>query len=304
MERSGGERSSFLDAAELVLRDAGRPMSPQEITDRALRDGLIVSDGDTPSQTLKAKLSTDILRRREDSRFKRTGPNAFALRTWDGVGEYVADRFQKALLDEEVVVFDRHILRRFLPDDGVTSLTAEQGRDLIAETYPMQRRVAETRFDVIQLVSQFLVIQDHKVATHRRTKRLPESRLHGEFSLLFGGHLNPDDISPLFSPFDPSAGPMFIRRELSEELRIHGGDPDLTLLGGIYDPRREVSQQHLGVLYRVDVPADATLEIGERGFLQHLAMETPSEIESRVEQFENWSELVLHEFLADPDFQV
>lgn len=287
---------SFLDAAEIVLTQASSPLSPEEIVARALAEGLISSRGATPSQTMKSKLSQDILGKRSDSRFKRTAKNTFGLRSWVQP-EFVADRYQKALLDEEIVVFDTLALRGFFPTDGVTHLTAEQGRDLIAVTFPMQRRIAEETFDVIQLVSQFLVIKDGRVVTHKRTKRLPESRLHGAYSLLFGGHLNPDDISPLFSPFDPSAGSMFIDRELQEELKIAGGK-QLSLIGGLYEPSREVSKQHLGILYRVDVPPNASIEIGERGFLMDLRFETIDEISSRLEQFENWSSLVLSELKA------
>ncbi|MGB8861811.1 MAG: winged helix-turn-helix domain-containing protein, partial [Ilumatobacteraceae bacterium] len=94
---------SFLDAAEVVLRDAGVPMSPQEILERAVHLGLVTTNGATPSQTMKSKLSVDVLERHEGSRFMRSDPNRFALRSWKpAITEFFADRFQKALLDEEV----------------------------------------------------------------------------------------------------------------------------------------------------------------------------------------------------------
>lgn len=288
---------SFLDAAERVLAEAQVPLSPEQITARAIELRLMQTAGLTPGQTMKGKLSTDILSKRDRSRFKRSGPNTFALRCWPNVQEYIADRFQKALLDEDIVVFERSVLRQFFPEDGITSLSPERGRDLIANTFAMKRLAAEESYQVIQLVSQFLVIYHGKVATHKRTKRLPEKRLHGVSSLLFGGHLNPDDIAPLFGPFDPEVGPLTITRELSEEVRIHGGKPLLQLVGGIYDPRREVSTQHLGILYTVRVPNDCSIEIGERGFLQQLRFEPVTELSRRIEEFENWSELVYRQLL-------
>lgn len=295
---------SFLDAAEYVLQHVGIPLRPQEVVEHGLRLGVLHSHGETPAQTMKAKLSTDILRRKAASRFKRTGANTFGLRSWTESPEFMADRFQRALLDEDIVVFDASILRSFFPRDGITTLDIHSGWDLIAQTFPMQRVEAETRFDVIQLVSQFLVIHRSRVATHKRTRRLPEARLHGVHSLLFGGHLNPDDIAPLFSPFDPENGPRFITRELSEEVRIIGGEPSLTLVGGIYDPRREVSRQHLGVLYTVRVPDQCEIQIGERGFLQQLALETVEDIETHLADFENWSELVHRQFLQSGRLQL
>ena len=289
---------SFLDAAEEVLARANVPLHPKQIADVAIADGLIRSDGATPEQTIKAKLSTDILRRREESRFMRTGQNQFGLRSWTGrYPEFVADRFQKALLDEQIVVFPRAELDKFVPGPGIHELSIDKSTELLGSLFAHQRREAEEDFSLIQLVSAFLVRVQDRVATYKRTKRLPESRLHGFYSVLFGGHLNPDDVPPLFSIFDPVLGPKYIERELSEELRF-SEPPDLRLIGVLYDDSREVSKQHLGVLYEVWPSPSAKIEIGERGFLQQLRFETPAEIATRIEEFENWSELVLRRLLS------
>lgn len=285
-------RLSFLDAAERILAEADEPLDPEAIVQRAVDRGLIVTKGLTPAQTMKSKLSTDILRRKVNSRFMRSGKNHFALRSWGHVPEFFADRYQKALLDEDIMAFSKDILRKFFPNDGITRLELDTGRELMSHLIPVKRLNAENRYDIIQLVSQFLVLYRRGIATHKRTRRLPEHRLHGVHSLLFGGHLNPNDIAPLFGPFDPDNGPRYIRRELSEEVVIRGDDPSLELVGCIYDPRQPVSRQHLGVLYVVRVTDQSTVEIGERGFLQQLAFETVDEIASHIEDFENWSELV------------
>ena len=49
---------TFLEAAETVLRAAGRPLTAQEITDIALREGLIQPTGKTPQVTMSARLYT------------------------------------------------------------------------------------------------------------------------------------------------------------------------------------------------------------------------------------------------------
>lgn len=291
-------RRSYLDAAEEILSHVNAPMSPDQIVREALSTGLITSRGKTPAQTLKAKLSTDILRKRAASRFMRTGKNTFGLRAWkDRYTEYTANRYKKALLDEEIIVFPREILTKFVARRGIHILDSISSEELLSYTYPMQRREAEEDFEVIQLVSAFLVhIGSDRLATYKRTARLPESRLHGVHSLLFGGHLNPEDVPPLFSIFDPEVGPQYIQRELSEELRF-SEQPALRLVGVLYDTRRPVSLQHLGVLYDVFVDEDVDVEIGERGFLQQLRFETPKEILDHCSDFENWSELVLREYI-------
>jgi hypothetical protein len=49
-------RLSFLDAAILILRETGRPMTAKELALAALERGLIKSGGKTPDATLAAQL--------------------------------------------------------------------------------------------------------------------------------------------------------------------------------------------------------------------------------------------------------
>ena len=52
------EPTTFLNAAETILADAGRPMTSKEITEEALRRGLIRTTGKTPEKTMDAALYT------------------------------------------------------------------------------------------------------------------------------------------------------------------------------------------------------------------------------------------------------
>lgn len=74
--------SSYLHVAEIVLRDARRPMSARAILKKAYTDGLAPYHlyGKTQHKTLQARLSEDILHRREHSVFFRTSPGQFFLR--------------------------------------------------------------------------------------------------------------------------------------------------------------------------------------------------------------------------------
>jgi hypothetical protein len=49
---------TFLEAAETILRAAGKPLTAREITDIALREGLIEPSGKTPELTMSARLYT------------------------------------------------------------------------------------------------------------------------------------------------------------------------------------------------------------------------------------------------------
>ena len=72
----------FLDAAEIVLRRGGEPMIVSKLTEQALSDRLLDGcNGDTPIQTMKAKLSVDIKVNGPRSRFKRIGPGSLPFGT-------------------------------------------------------------------------------------------------------------------------------------------------------------------------------------------------------------------------------
>jgi predicted NUDIX family phosphoesterase len=159
----------------------------------------------------------------------------------------------------------------------------------------MRRRDAEDDPGVIQLVSVFVLRYEGKFLTYKGTKRLPESRLHGYYSLAFGGHLNPDDIPPLMDMFSPEQSFPWLERELREEVRL---DPAvisrINYRGLLYDDSRPVSKQHLGIVYEITTNS-SKFEIGERGFLIDAKYESVDSIRARLDEFENWSLLLLKE---------
>lgn len=284
----------FLDIAHRVLSAENRPLSPEEITEVALRNGWLATKGRTPAESMRARLSTDILANRDGSAFMRTASGTFGLRVWARrEPEYLAPRFKKSLLEEDIVVFPASSLRKYVHGRGLSTTPPGDRSSLISELRPMRRSLAEKDSSVIQLVSAFIVRFEDKYLTYRRTKRLPESRLHGYYSVLFGGHLNPQDILPLFDIFDPKVAHLMLNRELEEELRLPDHDtPKLLYVGLLYDNSRQVSTQHLGVVYDVCLESPSYV-IGERGFLMNPRFETLEEMDSRRGDFENWSWIIL-----------
>ena len=285
----------FLKAAYEVLHITRKPLTAPEIVETARALGLLATSGRTPEQTMKSKLATNILTNGDRSPFMRAAKGRFALRTWkDEYPEHIADRYQKALVDEEIVVFPATSLRRYVPIDGLYRGSFDE-KELYNECRPMRRREAEEDFSVIQLVSVFVIRYGDQYLKYKRTKRLPESRLHGVYSLGFGGHLNTTDLSPLWNIFDPALGLPLLERELREEVKFESlGSADISYRGLIYDTSREVSKQHLGLVYHV-VASSPEFEIGERGFLMSPKYETIEEISQRRDDFENWSLLLIDE---------
>jgi predicted NUDIX family phosphoesterase len=284
----------FLSSAYDVLKQEGRPLTAQEITATAIARGLLRSTGQTPSQTMKAKLSVDILRNGPRSLFKRSEKARFALREWTEVREHVADRYQKALFDEDIVVFPTKLRSTYVPTVGLNTGKLDS-EGLLAECYPMRRRLAEEDTSVIQLISVFVVRHSGRILTYKRSKRLPESRLHGFYSVAFGGHLNPEDVLHMFNIFDPEQSHAWLTRELYEELRWEENSNQvvgLDYVGLLYDDSQPVSRQHLGLVYDVTLLSDK-FNIGERGFLMDPQFETLEQIQSRIAEFENWSVILI-----------
>lgn len=293
----------FLNAAYRVLREQGRPMSARDITEAALSSDYLNTSGRTPSQTMKSKLSTDILRNGDESLFMRSGQARFALREWGAqLDEYVADRFQKALFDEDILVFPETVLSMFVPHIGLNRHRPET-LGLARHLYPMRRRIAEDDASVIQLVSVFVLRHQDRFLTYKRAKRLPEARLHDFYSLAFGGHLNPDDDPGLFNILDPLQSRPWLERELHEEVKLPPGViRSFDFKGLLYDDSRPVSKQHLGIVYQIDL-AEPSFRIGERGFLVDAKFESPSEIHHRLGDFENWSVILLNELASRNEAQ-
>lgn len=77
-----GTLLSFADATVAVLTAEGKPLHYREITQRALTQGLIQTDGKTPEATLNAILAVDIKQKGQSSRFAWVKPGVFGLREW------------------------------------------------------------------------------------------------------------------------------------------------------------------------------------------------------------------------------
>lgn len=72
---------SFKEAAEQILRESGKPLHYKEIADIAIRKELISSEGKTPWATMNAQISMDIINNGDNSKFIRTDPGYYYLKT-------------------------------------------------------------------------------------------------------------------------------------------------------------------------------------------------------------------------------
>ncbi len=78
------KKYSALDAAALVLRESGQPLSCPELIEQMAAKGYWTSPkGKTPSSTLYAALAREVQLKGEAARFVKTGPGRFAYRDPD-----------------------------------------------------------------------------------------------------------------------------------------------------------------------------------------------------------------------------
>ena len=74
-------KRSALDAAALVLRESGQPMSCPELIAQMAAQGYWTSpQGQTPASTLYAAIAREVKFKGPASRFVKTGPRRFAFR--------------------------------------------------------------------------------------------------------------------------------------------------------------------------------------------------------------------------------
>ena len=70
-------KGTFKDAAFEVLSKTDEPLNPIEITEIALKRGLLLTEGKTPAATMAAQLYMDI--KKKQSKFKKVGQGKFML---------------------------------------------------------------------------------------------------------------------------------------------------------------------------------------------------------------------------------
>lgn len=282
----------FLRAAIEVLRQADGPMGPVEIVERATALGILWTNGLTPSQTMKSKISTNILECGEFSPFMRACKGKFALReTSKNIEEYQADRFVKKPLVEEILVVSQQDFSHFIPAAGLKR-NLNCLRNLLLCATQMDRMSAEKSQDYVQLISFFLVRRKRKYLSYKRTGRLPEKSLKGVYSLGFGGHMTSDDIDPLFIKSDPLVALQPAVRELNEELSLPKHE-DPVFIGIMYDDSNPISKIHVGLVFEVMLVSE-NFEIGEKGNFNNVKFETSNEIKKRIHEFESWSQKLIY----------
>lgn len=186
--------------------------------------------------------------------------------------------------------------------EGVMSLT-DSHRLLILMQHIHQAFTTRRRGNVEddpsfkQLIPYVILTQDDRIFTYERLTGGGEARLFHKRSIGVGGHMNPipeDSIHHLDFGHNLYEN---MWRELNEELVIAGAEgKQAECLGLINDEQTDVNAVHLGLLYRLDLPKNATVSIRETDKLEGSWL-TANELKTplMLNTLEDWSKLaVLH----------
>lgn len=290
---------SLLDIIRIVLDQVEKPLTAEAILREIKSNNLYDFTGKTPKTAIRARLAENIDQLESASEFVRLQKGTFGLRKWliDNSGkykEYEAKKKRSQLMDEYLAVFNRDILPQIISINGLNQVSIDS--DWFKKNCtPMVRHEAEDDYSVIQLISVFIIKFENKIITHTRSAKAPESRLHGERSIIFGGHITYEEVNSLFDPFDPMSTHPFIKRELEEEITV-SPDSVMTPIGLLYDSTRDVSSQHLGLVYLVEM-IDEDYEIGEKGYHINDELTPISDVIKNKTDYENWSVELIEKIL-------
>lgn len=285
-----------------ILRDINRPASAREIVEFG-----VLSDryrplfiGKTPQKTVNARISLDILSKGARSQFFRHGPAIYGLRaelekqnyhsTFKKV--YIGTQRRKQVSNELVAAISENNID-FLETDGLYDASSFPLRilDLVEVKY-VDRKFAEQRTDIKQLVSYACIIHGDCVLTFEKGKYTSDNgEFIGKQSIGFGGHLNYDDLS-MFDP-SPAGFESNIRRELHEELYIFSKElrdsiSSINFLGFLVDSSTENGRKHLGLAACVNLKYTIDLETPTLG-IRNLRWLSWKQTPNSFENFEIWS---------------
>lgn len=192
---------------------------------------------------------------------------------------------------EAVLCLETHAVRDKIDAEGFIPVDREAATEFLSSGsfWFAPRNIIEYREDFRQVIPYVLLMHGDSVAVYQRTPKGGESRLHGLYSMGFGGHVGLGDVVLNGEALDAhSTIERAVTRELSEEAS-HSPVVSRELVGMIYDNAEAVSRVHLGIveIWRLSSPFATSAEpaVGE------CALVEVGDLAEYVERMEGWSRL-------------
>ncbi|WP_248499244.1 NUDIX domain-containing protein [Staphylococcus aureus] len=197
--------------------------------------------------------------------------------------------------DEQIIVVPREIIFNNEKNtfNGFLNKNKPEGQNIFdaLSQYEVKRRGdMEEDPSYKQLISYCLLENEHgEILVYERLSGGGEARLHGQFSIGVGGHMN--DV-----PGAESINEVLrvnAQRELEEEVGLSEQDSqNMEYIGFINDDNNEVGKVHIGVVFKITVSTN-DVEAKETDTLRIKWVEKGI-IES-YDDFETWSALILQD---------
>ncbi len=322
-------KSEFLQVAYQLFQRLRQPMTPIELVDRGIQEGLFSDKraGKTPHQTMKSKLSVHIRRNGNASIFVRTAPGRYYLRElrsaqkklplFDVIDSasttiYNAEPLHVPPSHESVLVFPAKVLDGLGRFQGIRRSGDNLSKKLLRPTVcrHIPRLVAEDDESYKQVLTYIIVTRREEILAFRRgVFNRVEDYLRGSMCIGFGGHVSETDLSLFNADRDLGLIDSAIR-ELSEELSIPDKDLQrlkalrgIKIVGALNDDSSPVGRRHFAFVLRYEVSDDPGWDHPTRGEksvtqLRWLDLGSPT---FKFREFEYWSQLCLREFFRSSE---
>ena len=197
-------------------------------------------------------------------------------------------------MDEKILVIPTAAINNLPVVNGFTRDVSALP-DLLKLASFIDRAAAETNETFRQVIPYSILKFGDEYFYYMRTKAVSEKRLSLNYSLGVGGHINPEDAD--FNPADAFAIIDRAReREISEEFDCRL-KPAARPAGLIIDNTSAVSRVHLGIVYEYKL-LDADVTPRETLNFESLGFAGAAELHRRLDSFENWSQIVVTQYLA------
>jgi predicted NUDIX family phosphoesterase len=197
---------------------------------------------------------------------------------------------------EKVLVVPRSLFDSLGSFQGLKTGSAEVERYLTPFLDPahhsfVPRSSAEEDLTLKQIIPYIVLTSGDRILHYRRGSGSGEKRLLKKRSLGIGGHINDEDGAG--AHFDAVAYQRALLRELQEELQLPSSfqQGHIKAVALLNDDSNSVGAVHLGIVHQCTLLSEEVTAkeeaIAELGFMTH------EECEARIEEFENWSQIVI-----------
>ncbi len=135
-----------------------------------------------------------------------------------------------------------------------------------------------------QIIPYLILKFENKYFCYKRTNKAGEKRLHDNYSIGIGGHINPIDKTKNNNLILTS-----IKREFEEEVK-YAGKTEPKLIGYINDDTNPVGEVHLAMVYLIELE-NQNVTLNEIELNDGKLMDI-NEIKNYYNNLESWSQIV------------